>query len=147
MVLARRLLPVLLVLAGLSGLAGCESVKKVTSVFSSDVADPPPSPYPRDLQFDDIPVPQGMEHVRAKSFAYQHGPTRSANLVYVGDVSAEDVADFYRNEMPRYEWELGMVLGSRYDRTLKLTKGVEMCEISVRLIQTRTHLSIRVGHK
>lgn len=145
MTFARRALVLALVV--LPWTAGCETVKKVTSAFKPEVADPPPSPYPRDLQFDDLPVPQGMEHVREQSFAYQHGSTRSANLAYQGNVSADDIVDFYRRELPRYQWELGMVLGDRYDRTLQFTKGDEMCEISVRLNRGITHLSIRVGHK
>ena len=121
--------------------------KKVTGVFHSDVVEPPPSPYPKDLQFDDLPVPQGLEHDPERSFAYRHGNTRSALMRYSGNVSADDVVDFYRRELPRYQWELGMVLGEREERKIQFEKGSEVCEISVALRKGITYLTIRLGRK
>lgn len=126
---------------------GCSTWQKVTSVFKSDTVEPPPSPYPRDLQFDDLPVPQGLVHDRDHSFAYLHGTTRVAILRYSGNVAAEDVADFYRRELPRYQWELEMILGERDSRKLKFKKALEVCEVSVDLHEGVTNLAIRLGQR
>ncbi len=128
-------------------LCGCSTWQKVTSVFRSDTAEPPPSTFPRDLQFADLPVPQGLEHDREHSFAYLHGPTRVSILRYSGNVSADDVVEFYRAAMPRHQWELEMVLGERENRKLQFKKALELCEVTVTLQKGVTYLTLRLGQR
>lgn len=145
MSMARRALLVLLLVLPVAG--GCSVWQKVTGAIAPDAVEPPPSPFPRDLQFDDLPVPEGLTHDRERSFAYQHGTTRSALLRYHGNVSADDVVDFFRRELPRYQWELGLMLGEREKRKIQFEKVPEVCEITVELIQGITYVTMKVAHK
>ncbi len=57
-------------------------------------------------RFDDIPLPPGMTLNRKESFVYETRATRTGLLVYEGKGEMERLANFFKQQMPNYEWRL-----------------------------------------
>ena len=58
------------------------------------------------LTFEDLPVPSKMILDRDNSFVYETSDYRTGILFYNGNMSVVDVANFYKTEMPKYNWNL-----------------------------------------
>ena len=116
----RLLSPVLLILGCvLVAFTGCETfpywpgrstealdeeplpeVPTVESVF-------PPAAAAR---FDDIPVPEGLKMVHARSFVFESEDLQIAFLIYEGRLLPEETAQFFVDALPRAGWTLIDVL-------------------------------------
>lgn len=57
-------------------------------------------------RFDDIPLPAGMTLNRKESFVYETRTTRTGLLVYEGKGEMERLTNFFKQQMPNYEWRL-----------------------------------------
>ncbi len=57
-------------------------------------------------RFDDIPLPAGMTLNRRESFVYETRATRTGLLVYQGRGEMEQLSNFFKQQMPNYEWRL-----------------------------------------
>lgn len=99
-----------------------------------------------DLHFDDIPVPAGFKLDKVNSFAFQNDYTRVGLLKYTGRAKVFKVVDFYKEQMPLYNWVLVNVV--EYDRSLlNFEKDGQSCIITVEGTMTRTALTIAVAPK
>ncbi len=58
------------------------------------------------LTFEDLPVPTSMTIDRKNSFVYETANYRTGVLYYNGNMSVVEVANFYKSEMPKYNWDL-----------------------------------------
>ncbi len=67
---------------------------------------PAPPQQIANLTFDDLPVPTAMILDRKNSFVYETSNYRTGMLYYHGNMSAIDVANFYKTEMSKYNWTL-----------------------------------------
>lgn len=63
-------------------------------------------PIAKSYRFDDIPLPPGMVLNRKESFVYETKTTRTGLLVYEGKGEMERLANFFKQQMPNYEWRL-----------------------------------------
>ncbi|NQU08593.1 MAG: hypothetical protein HQ583_08530 [Candidatus Abyssubacteria bacterium] len=63
-------------------------------------------PLAPDFRIADIPIPAGFEFVRDASFVFQNSTMDVGRIQYVGKEQIEDVAQFYLDEMARYNWTL-----------------------------------------
>lgn len=75
-------------------------------------------PLAPDFRIADIPVPAGFAFDRDSSFVFQNAAIEVGKIQYVGKEEITDVAQFYVDEMPRYEWTL---LNVSEHRTISLT--------------------------
>jgi hypothetical protein len=57
------------------------------------------------LRFDDIPVPFGFASIPAESFIYQTENIRAGLMKYKGRSSPEVMMQFYKEQMPVYNWQ------------------------------------------
>ncbi len=57
-------------------------------------------------RFEDIPLPSGMTLNRKESFVYEAKMTKAGLLVYEGKGDMEKLANFFKNQMPNYQWRL-----------------------------------------
>ena len=76
--------------------------------FCSCETPPPPDDGVGAIQFDDIPVPDGMtlkEH-NHKSDSAVIGEFRYANFVYSGTIPVPEVGAYLRDRMPQHRWHL-----------------------------------------
>ncbi len=61
-------------------------------------------------RFDDIPVPEGLKMVHARSFVFESEDLQIAFLIYEGRMAPEDAAQFFVDALPRAGWTLHDVL-------------------------------------
>ncbi len=58
------------------------------------------------LKFDDVPVPAGFRLKVKDSFAFQNNTLRVGVLTYVGKAEPQGIINFYKEQMPLYNWRL-----------------------------------------
>ena len=63
-------------------------------------------PLAPDFRIADIPIPAGFEFTRDASFVFQNSAMDVGRIQYTGKEQIEDVAQFYLDEMARYNWTL-----------------------------------------
>ncbi len=64
-------------------------------------------PLAPDFRIADVPVPAGFEFIRDHSFVFQNSDMDVGRIEYIGKkVNVADVAQFYLDEMGRYNWSL-----------------------------------------
>lgn len=122
-------------------LAGCESVQHGTTNL-----DPTRSVSIARSQFDDIPVPLGMQLITLgnRSFTYERGGVRVGHLEYSGNVAGGDVVDFFRANMPLQPYGWTMTEETRTDTTAALLfrKGAAKCNLKISLGNRASTLTI-----
>ena len=96
-------------------------------------------------EFDDIPVPTELSRDASRSFVYEAPGVTMGVLTYSGYVKGASLAKFYRNEMPKYEWQFlnAFSEGERY--LISFIKSDKSCMISVEEGTLSTRLTIKVG--
>ena len=57
-------------------------------------------------RFEDIPIPPGLILNQRESFVYETTTTRTGLLVYEGKGEMEQLALFFKGQMPKYQWRL-----------------------------------------
>ncbi|MGB9629132.1 MAG: hypothetical protein ACPL6D_10760 [Thermodesulfobacteriota bacterium] len=65
-----------------------------------------PQPILTSYRFEDIPLPSGMTLNRKESFVYETKMTKAGLLVYEGKGDMERLANFFKDQMPNYQWRL-----------------------------------------
>jgi hypothetical protein len=86
------------------GIYGCSSLSSSRAVREGgpEVRQPVLTSY----QFGDIPIPPGMTLNRKDSFLYETRATKAGLLVYEGKEEIEKLSDFFKKQMPQYQWRL-----------------------------------------
>lgn len=96
------------VFALLVGTYGCGDLVSVRTVRQRE-PDRQPERQPSvvtSYRFEDIPLPSGMTLNRKESFVYETRTTRTGLLVYEGKGEMERLANFFKQQMPNYDWRL-----------------------------------------
>lgn len=57
-------------------------------------------------RFEDIPLPPGMVLNRRESFVYETKATKTGLLIYEGRGEMDKLANFFKQQMPNYQWRL-----------------------------------------
>ncbi len=57
-------------------------------------------------RFNDIPSPSGMTLNRKESFIYETGASKTGLLIYEGKGEVDQLAGFFKQQMPKYQWRL-----------------------------------------
>jgi len=127
-----------------SGILGCS--KKSYSPNSGGEGKPPPPPIA--LQFASIPLPDKVELDRDKTFIYESG----SGAVKVGRLSfslwnrADEVVEFFRNEMPGRGWQSIRII--EHEVTIMLYEMEnDVCTIIVEPSLGKTKIEIQIGPK
>lgn len=98
------------------------------------------------LRFDDVPVPSGFMVLDSESFAFQNDTTRVALLKYIGSVNIENVVQFYKDQMPAYNWSPINII--EYERRiLNYEKGSESCIVTVEPRGRKSVIAIAISPK
>ncbi len=88
----------------IAGIYGCGNL------FSSGaIRERQPEVRPSDTttyRFEDIPLPSGLNLNRKESFIYETKATKAGLLVYEGKGEMEKLANFFKQQMPNYQWRL-----------------------------------------
>ena len=98
------------------------------------------------LKFEDVPIPAGFRIVTDQSFSFQNELTRVGILRYAGRANAQRVIQFYKDQMPLYNWQFVNMI--EYDRSLlNFEKADQTCTVTVEVGITKTALAIAVAPK
>ncbi len=111
----------LALLAALAGAPGC-------AYFA-----PTPTLMPGTAEVgDDLPVPQGFELARDRTWRHERSAYRRLRLTYHRDdyLSKERVVEFIRTNYPKNGWEVKFVYGLEAPKLI-LHKGGEECRITI----------------
>ena len=57
-------------------------------------------------RFEDIPLPPGMTLLRKESFLFETRATKAGLLIYEGRGEMEKLSNFFKQQMPKYQWRL-----------------------------------------
>ena len=58
------------------------------------------------LRFSDVPVPSGFKILMTESYSFESSGVRVGMLKYQGKAGTEQVINFYKEQMPMYNWDL-----------------------------------------
>lgn len=96
------------------------------------------------LKFSDLPIPNGFNLLANESFAFQNNELRIALLKYTGKGSAENIASFFKEQMPLYSWEIINIV-EYGNNVLNFQRRDEICTITVTPQGSRSQLVISVA--
>ena len=88
--------------------AGCANLRGTPAAEPGEASAAPAMgiPLAPDFRIADIPLPAGFEFDRKDSFVFQNSAIDVGAIQYHGKEKIGDVAQFYLDEMPRYNWTL-----------------------------------------
>jgi len=98
------------------------------------------------LKFEDVPIPSGFKPVTKDSFIFENDVLRVGILKYSGKAKAYQVVDFYKDQMPLYNWRfLNMMEYGR--RIMNFDRDDQSCIIVIEPGRMSTSVSITVAPK
>lgn len=97
-------------------------------------------------KFTDIPVPAGFKLLPQDSYAFESSGVRVGVLRYQGRGEADSVINFYREQMPIYNWTLLNII-EYGDRLMNFDRENETCIISLLPKGSSVTLAISFGPK
>ena len=86
------------------GIYGCNNLFSYRTV--RDREPEVKQPIATSYRFEDIPLPPGMTLNRKESFLYETRATKTGLLIYEGRGEMEKVSNFFKQQMPKYQWRL-----------------------------------------
>jgi hypothetical protein len=88
----------------IGGAYGCSSLSSSRMVREREPETR--QPLSTSYRFEDIPLPPGMTLNRKESFIYETRTTKAGLLIYEGKGEMEKLANFFKQQMPNYQWRL-----------------------------------------
>jgi len=98
------------------------------------------------LKFEDVPIPAGFKAVPKESFAFENELLRVGILKYSGRPRADNVVNFYKDQMPLYNWRFLNML-EYGERILNFDRDDQTCIIVVEPGKLNTRITITVAPK
>ncbi len=86
--------------------SGCARQTATTAAEPGEPTASETLPLAAEFRIPDLPVPAGFEFDRPNSFVFQNNMLDVGKIQYVGKEQIGGVAQFYIDEMPRYNWTL-----------------------------------------
>ena len=81
-------------------------------------------------RFGDVPVPSGFDFLAKDSYTFESSGVRVGVLRYRGRANADRVVDFYREQMPMYNWNLLNVIEFG-ERQMNFDREAETCVVTL----------------
>jgi len=98
------------------------------------------------LRFDDVPVPIGFSQLPKESFIFQTESVRAGVLRYEGRASPESVMQFYKQQMPVYNWQSVNIIEFGL-KQLSFEKPGQSCIVVIEGTRSKSTVTISVGPK
>jgi hypothetical protein len=106
--------------------AGCANISK-----KDDLSKNPSLLEPSALlKFSDVPVPSGFKLLSQDSYSFETSGMRVGVLKYQGKANPDQVINFYKEQMPMYNWNLLNVI-EYGDRMMNFERENETCIIGL----------------
>jgi hypothetical protein len=84
------------------------------------------------LKFSDIPVPAGLKPLSQTSYSFENAGVRVGVLKYQGRAYIDQVINFYKEQMPMYNWNLINII-EYGQRLLNFERENETCIITMQI--------------
>jgi hypothetical protein len=98
------------------------------------------------LKFSDIPVPAGFKIQSRDSYCFESSGVRAGVLKYKGKADADQVINFYKEQMPMYNWNLLNIVEFG-QRLMNFDRENETCVISLLPRGSCVIITISIGPK
>jgi hypothetical protein len=84
------------------------------------------------IKFSDIPIPVGLKPLPQASYSFESAGVRVAVLKYLGRANIDQVINFYKEQMPMYNWNLINIV-EYGQRLLNFEREDESCIITLQV--------------
>jgi len=98
------------------------------------------------LKFADLPYPTGFKLLSKDSYTFESQGVRVAVLRYRGKANADQLVNFYKEQMPMYNWALLNTV-EYGERLLNFDRANETCIVSLLPKGSSVTITISVGPK
>lgn len=123
-------------------LLGCAGVSKKDAPSKEEALLEPQST----LKFSDIPAPAGFKFLAEESYTFESAGVRVGVLKYQGRADVERVVNFYKDQMPLYNWNLLNVI-EYGERLLNFEREQESCIINLSPKGRNISIAVCLGPK
>lgn len=120
---------------------GCAAISKDKPVTSPTLLEPQAL-----LKFADLPVPVGFKLLTNESYSFESSGIRVAVLKYQGKADVDRVINFYKEQMPIYNWSLLNIV-EYGQRLLNFDRETETCIVSLLPKGSTVFITITLGPK
>lgn len=124
-------------------LAGCSTFSDNHKSVNSSVGMLEPQSV---LKFSDVPVPVGLKPVTQESYSFETSGVRVGVLKYRGKANAEQIINFYKEQMAMYNWNLLNIV-EYGQRLMNFDRENETCIITLEPKGKSIILTISLGPK
>jgi hypothetical protein len=98
------------------------------------------------LKFSDVPVPVGLKSLPAQSYSFESSGVRVGVLKYQGKDNADQLVNFYKEQMAMYNWNLVNIV-EYGQRLMNFERENETCIITMDPKGSTIILTISLGPK
>ncbi|MFH1889123.1 MAG: hypothetical protein ABH806_03435 [Candidatus Omnitrophota bacterium] len=131
-----------LLVCSIAVLSGCTRASKKDTMSGNKSLLEPQSM----VKFNDIPVPAGFKFESTESYAFESTGVRVGFLKYKGRGDIERVVNFYKDQMPLYNWNLLNVV-EYGERLLNFDREQETCIVTLLAKGKNITITISLGPK
>ncbi len=97
-------------------------------------------------KFSDVPVPAGFKLLPQQSYSFESGGIRVGILRYQGKAFADQIVNFYKEQMPLHNWNLLNVI-EYGDRLMNFEREGETCIVSLLSKGNTSVITLSLGPK
>ncbi|MFA5093347.1 MAG: hypothetical protein WC543_05345 [Candidatus Omnitrophota bacterium] len=98
------------------------------------------------LKFSDVPVPVGLKQIPQDSYSFESSGIRVGVLKYQGKGNADQITNFYKEQMTMYNWNLINIV-EYGQRLINFDRETESCIINLEPKGSSIILTIFLGPK
>lgn len=138
----RKILVIALLGYSVIALGGCAGASKNSLSAKEEVLLEPQA----SMKFSDIPVPTGFKFLPEGSYTFETDGLRVGVLRYQGKADIEQVVNFYKAQMPLYNWNLLNAI-EYGERLLNFEREQETCIISLSAKGRNISITVSLGPK
>jgi len=82
------------------------------------------------IKFTDVPIPAGLKPLSQASYSFESSGVRVGVLKYQGKANIDQVINFYKEQMPMYNWNLVNIIEYN-QRLMNFERENETCIITI----------------
>ncbi|MHB8155749.1 MAG: hypothetical protein ACYDFR_06900, partial [Candidatus Omnitrophota bacterium] len=82
------------------------------------------------IKFTDVPIPTGLKPLPQASYSFESSGVRVGVLKYRGKANIDQVINFYKEQMPMYNWNLVNIIEYN-QRLMNFERENETCIITI----------------
>jgi len=133
------LIPLCFLLTG--SIIGCSTLSESSKSSKSSMLEPQAI-----LKFSDVPVPSGLKAIPAASYSFESSGIRVGVLKYQGKGNADQITNFYKEQMIMYNWNLINIV-EYGQKLLNFDRENETCIINLESKGSNVIVTISLGPK